>query len=702
MKKILHSSFIYKNGLHAFWHDWMGQEEARWLSPQDFVQPDGEFISIDASSGNYKLGAGAPLAVWGLGGDEGGSPPPATAPNAANELLVQFRPGIGEAAQHEALALVSAHPIEVVRGNLPGQTGGHLLRVEVPSEISQELAIDVLSRQPAVEFAEQNWTVSISAVADDPGYTNGSLWGMYGDNTSIKNAFGSQAGEAWAAGATGSTKVVVGVVDTGISYTHVDLYLNVWLNQGEIPVLFRDSLNDVDGDGLITFRDLNHSTNSSFVSDINGNGRIDAGDLLNDARWENGLDDDGNGYRDDLIGWDFVNNDNDPWDDNGHGTHVSGTIGAKGGNGIGVAGVAWDVQLVGLKFLAANGSGSISNAVKAVDYYTAASQKAVGQEFVATNNSWGGGGYSSAMQGAIDRGAKEGILFVAAAGNAAVNTDTTANYPSNYSTLQSVGYEAVISVAAITSSGALASFSNYGATTVDLGAPGASVYSTLANGSYGTMSGTSMAAPHVTGAIALYAAQNQGATAGQIRDAMLGSSLSTASLEGKTVTGGRLDAEAMLRFGLSAPPPAEEPVVTYIYGTTGSDKLVGTSGNDIISGVPQSGTHLGRGTIDVLTGGAGDDIFVLGDARGIFYNDGNARKAGTGDYARIMDFQAGDKIQLSDDVGTYFLRSVKIGGFNGTGIYADTNGNGKFGTTDELVGHVVNVSSLSSADFLFA
>jgi subtilisin family serine protease len=523
---------------------------------------------------------------------------------------------------------------------------------------------------------------------------------MSGDATAPKNAFGSQAGEAWAAGATGSTKVVVGVVDTGIAYTHVDLFQNVWLNQREIPITFRSSLADVDGDALITFRDLNSTANAAFVTDLNGNARIDAGDLLNDIRWENGLDEDGNGYRDDLIGWDFVNNDNDPFDDNGHGTHVSGTIGAKGGNGTGVAGVAWDVQIVGLKFLGADGSGAISNAVKAVDYFTAAGMNAVGQDFVATNNSWGGGGYSSAMQGAIDRGAQQGILFVAAAGNSAANTDVTANYPSNYSTLASAGYEAVISVAALTSTGGLASFSNFGATTVDLAAPGASIYSTLANGGYGTMSGTSMAAPHVTGAIALYAAQNANAAADDIRDALLGSTIATASLAGKTVTGGRLDAEAMLRFQTGAPPPP--PAGSFIYGTTGNDNLVGTAGADTISGVPQSGTFLGRGTIDMLTGGAGNDIFVFGDVRGVFYNDGSARSAGTGDYARVMDFQLGDKIQLSDDVAAYFLRSVKIGGFSGIGIYADTDGNRRFGTTDELVGHVVGVSSLASTDFLFA
>lgn len=641
---------------------------------------------------------------WAAAGGSGGAQDPqaplAPPPSTPGEILVQFAAGISEATRAEVIASVGGQTIEVVRGDLPGQTDGHLLRVELPQAVTEEQAIELLSPRAEVEFAERNWTVSVEAVANDSGYTSGSLWGMYGDATTPKNAFGSQAGEAWAAGATGSTKVVVGVVDTGIAYTHADLFQNVWLNQREIPLSFRSKLADVDGDALITFRDLNNALNATYVKDLNGNARIDAGDLLNDTRWENGVDDDANGYLDDLIGWDFVNNDNDPFDDNGHGTHVSGTIGAKGGNGIGVAGVAWDVQIVGLKFLSASGSGALSNAVKAIDYYTAASINAVGQDFVATNNSWGGGGYSSAMQGAIDRAAKEGILFVAAAGNSAVNTDTTGNFPSNYSTLASAGYEAVISVAAITSAGALASFSNFGATTVDLGAPGAGIYSTLANGGYGTFSGTSMAAPHVTGAIALYAAQNAGATASEMRDALLGSVTATSSLAGRTVTGGRLDAEAMLRFDTGAPPPP--PLGSFIYGTTGNDRLVGTAGADTISGVPQSGTQLGRGTIDALTGGAGNDIFVFGDARGMFYNDGSARNAGTADYARVTDFQTGDRIQLSDDIGVYFLRSVKIGGFSGIGIYADTDGNRRFGNTDELVGHVAGVTSLAATDFLFA
>ena len=265
----------------------------------------------------------------------------------------------------------------------------------------------------------------IAVASNDPSYTGGSLWGMLGDTGPIRNAYGSQANEVWAEGVTGSTSSVVGVIDTGIDYTHPDLYLNIWLNQREIPTTLRVRLKDIDTDGLITFRDLNNSSNASFVRDYNRNGRIDAGDLLSDSRWENRIDEDGNGYRDDLIGWDFVSNDNDPFDDNGHGTHVAGTIGGIGGNGVGVVGVNWEIQMVGLKFLSASGSGATTGAINAVNYFTdAATRASRAEDFIATNNSWGGGGYSAQMQDAIGRAAQKDILFIAAAGNSAANNDS--------------------------------------------------------------------------------------------------------------------------------------------------------------------------------------------------------------------------------------------------------------------------------------
>lgn len=648
--------------------------------------------------------------------------------------------------------------------------------------------------------------IQIEAISNDPGYLKGTLWNMEGDQTTIKNQYGSQAGEAWAAGYIGNMKTVVGVVDTGIDYTHIDLYLNIWLNQGEIPASLKSQLKDIDGDGLITFRDLNDRANSAFVTDKNGNNRIDAGDLLKDIRWADGNDQDRNGFIDDLIGWDFYNNDNDPFDDNGHGTHVAGTIGALGGNSAGVAGVNWNVQLVATKVLSAKGSGSSTEAVKALNYYTDASKLAPQSEnFVATNNSWGGGSSNQDLLDAITAAAKADILFIAAAGNNSANNDIKYNYPSNYDTKATAGYDAVISVASITSTGELSSFSDYGKTQVDIGAPGSSIYSTLPGDAYGTMSGTSMAAPMVTGAAALYASSHPTATAAEIKAAILGSVDLTVSLSGMVATNGRLDVSNLMA-GIATPPavtPGETVKIltvldnvgssqgniqvggttddttptlqgtlsaalsdgeflavyhngiraglatvsgtnwsftegsnlvaatwsftarvesiagtagsysaaynitidlgpNYIYGTAGNDSRAGTAGRDIMSGLPASGDYMGKGSIDKLTGGAGNDIFLLGDSRGVFYDDGVSSSAGTTDYVQVMDFQPGDQIQLSRKASGYLNVAVTIGGRSGLGIYVDSNGNQRFDTTDELIGHIVGVSNLTPADILWA
>lgn len=616
------------------------------------------------------------------------------------EVLIQFTPGAAADGRGLALGQIGGQIVE----NVHGVAGTGLVRVALGNGMTVERAISILSHNSNVQFVEPNYVLSIDVASDDPLYTNGSLWGMEGDQTNPANAFGSQAGEAWAAGFTGSTKVAVGVIDTGIDYTHPDLYLNVWLNQGEIPTSIKAALTDTDGDGLFTFRDLNAAANSAFVTDINGNGRIDAGDLLNDARWEDGVDQDGNAYRDDLIGWDFANNDNDPYDDNNHGTHTSGTIAATGGNGTGVAGVTWSTQIIALKFLNASGSGSTADAVKAMDYYTWAALHAGNAEFAATNNSWGGGGYSQAMFDSIVRGAQADALFVAAAGNGGPdqrgdNNDSISNYPSNYNTTSVLGWDAVIGVASITSTGARSIFSNYGANTVELGAPGSGIYSTIAGGGYASFSGTSMATPHVTGAIALFAAFGD-ESARQIRADLLASAIPTSSLSGITMTGGRLDVMGMMQqLGGGGPPPPSG--VNNIYGTTASNTIVGTAGNDKIWGIPATGTQLGKGTVDSLTGNGGDDIFVLGDSRGRFYDDGKDRIAGTSDYALIRDFAAGDKIQLAGTQADYVQHLVTLSGVTGSGIYYDTNHNGAWDSRDELIGLVQGASTLASTDFIF-
>ena len=433
---------------------------------------------------------------------------------AANEILVQFAASATAAQLANARATVNGRTVEAI-ATAPMQAAGsgRLERIVIPAQVGVERALAAIAQRPGVVFAEPNWRITTTAVSNDPFYTtNSRLWGMYGDDqptatgpSGTTNQFGSQAEKAWAAGLTGSTTVYVGVLDEGIDINHPDLRANIWVNPFETV-----------GDGI---------------------------------------DNDRNGYVDDIHGWDFYHRDNSVYDGgtgDRHGTHVAGTIGGVGGNGIGVAGVSWNVTMIPLKFLGPDG-GYTSDAIKALDYLTDLKVRH-GLNIVASNNSWGGGGYSSALHSAIIRGANAGILFVAAAGNAGADTDVSANYPSNYSTLQgtsttrAASYDAVISVAALTSSGGLASFSNYGASTVDIAAPGVSINSTLPGNSYGAFSGTSMAAPHVTGAIALYASAYPGASAPEIREAILSSARPTASLAGKTVTGGRLDVAAALNI----------------------------------------------------------------------------------------------------------------------------------------------------------
>ena len=264
-----------------------------------------------------------------------------------------------------------------------------------------------------------------------------------------------------------------------------------------------------------------------------------------------------------VNGWDFFNNDNTVFDGatnatiDAHGTHVSGTIGGIGGNGVGVAGVNWNVKIISAKFLGPTG-GSTSGAIAALNYLTNLKAR-YGVNIVAINNSWGGGAFDQALLDAINAAGDQNMLFIAAAGNSGTNNDTVASYPSNYQCTKggTRGWDCVVAVAAIDSAGGLATFSQYGATTVDLGAPGVGIKSTVPNDSYASYSGTSMATPHVTGAAALCASMNPGISASAIRNAIMSTAAPTASLAGKTVTGGRLDIGAMMQ---ACVPAASGPV----------------------------------------------------------------------------------------------------------------------------------------------
>ncbi|MBP7096162.1 MAG: S8 family serine peptidase [Spirochaetia bacterium] len=406
------------------------------------------------------------------------------------ELLVKFAPGTSAEARGAAIRAAKGAVDRTILSAAMKRFGDDegIVVLKVPMNALE--AAGIVKKLEGVVFAEPNWIYAHAAVSNDPYYTGGQLWGMYGDGTSPANQYGSQAGEAWARGNVGSKTVHIGVIDEGAMWAHTDLSGQIWTNPYD-PV--------------------------------------------------DGKDNDGNGYIDDVHGWDFAAGDNTTYDgaSDDHGTHVSGTIGAIGGNALGVVGVSWNVTIITAKFLGQTG-GTTENAILAVDYLTDLKLRH-GLALPATNNSWGGGAFSQGLQDAIERANAADILFVAAAGNESLDIDSTISYPAGYPNAN------IVAVAAIDSAGNLASYSNYGATRVDLGAPGSAVYSTVPskNGrtsSYASYSGTSMATPHVTGAVALYAATHPTATAAQIKAALLGSVVPTASLAGKCVTGGRLNA----------------------------------------------------------------------------------------------------------------------------------------------------------------
>jgi subtilisin family serine protease len=496
-------------------------------------------------------------------------------------VLVAFKKEVTESTARVVRGRVGARLLrrhELKAGMRQSEVGIEQLSIAIP--VSK--ALELLQSDPAVAFVEPNYILNHQETSDDSYYTSGSLWGMYGNDapvcgpTNTTNGFGSDAEEAWNLGYTGSSNVLVGIIDEGAQVTHPDLAANMWLNPHD-PV--------------------------------------------------DGIDNDGNGYIDDVNGYDFYNRDNsvfDASDGDAHGTHVAGTIGGTGGNGFGVAGVAWNVKMISAKFLGPQG-GYTSDAIAALDYLRDLKVRH-GLRIVASSNSWGGGGYSSSLHTAILRAAKEGILFIAAAGNSSSNNDTTASYPSNYSTLQGTSiespatYEAVIAVAAISSTGALASFSSYGATSVDLGAPGVGIWSSVPTDSYASYSGTSMATPHVSGAVALYASAFPTASADEVRRAILAAVKPTSSLVGKTVTGGRLSLEGMFQY----PPPTPAPIVDVAVTSLSAPSTVKPGRSTTVSiAVANQGSQTSTFTVSLgATGG------VVGSTRVVTLDPGRSQTVG--------------------------------------------------------------------------
>jgi thermitase len=433
------------------------------------------------------------------------SPPGDSADDADNdgdvdgEILVKFKSGTSKAAKDETHRQQGGRVKENLRKS-GSQVAPDIQVVEVSSG-DEETKSEEYTRDKKVEYAEPNFIYQPLVTTDDTDFAK--LYGLDNTGQTVNNVAGTadadiDAPEAWDA-TTGLADTVVAVIDTGVDISHPDLKYNIWKNPGESG------------------------------TDSSGNDKA-----------TNGVDDDGNTFVDDVNGWDFFRNENtvyDAADGDTHGTHVAGTIAAEGNNGAGVVGVNWKAQVMPLKFLGPNG-GSTSNAIKAIDY-------AVSKRVTISNNSWGGSGYSQALKDALSNADNNGHLFVAAAGNGGAdkvgdNNDSYPSYPASYDNPN------VVSVAATDSKDALASFSNYGATSVDLAAPGVYTYSTLPGNTYGYKSGTSMATPHVTGVAALIKSKDSTLDDVGVKTKLLDFVDKKGNLSGKTVTGGRLNAAGAL------------------------------------------------------------------------------------------------------------------------------------------------------------
>ena len=395
------------------------------------------------------------------------------APYKPGELLVRYKTAASESSvvsRHKGTVSKTIRKYRRIRVN----------RVKLFEGTDVNRALESLRKDPDVEHVEPNYQHQTCLLPNDAYF--GELWGLHNLGQAVYGSAGTQdadidAPEAWDI-TSGATVVVVAVVDSGVFLTHPDLSRNLWSNPGEIP--------------------------------------------------GNGIDDDGNGKVDDVTGWDFVQEDNDPKDLHGHGTHVAGIIAGEGNNAIGVAGVSWNAKIMALRGLDASGVGLTSDLIEAIEYAGDNGAQII-------NCSWGSQSNSRFLREAI---CASPALVVCAAGNDGTNNDSAPFYPAGYNCPN------IISVAATDQSDSLASFSNYGAASVHVGAPGVRILSTVFSGdqpAYAHYNGTSMAAPHVSGTAALVLAQNPSLTPAQVKSAIEGSVDAKPALSGKVATGGRVN-----------------------------------------------------------------------------------------------------------------------------------------------------------------
>ena len=424
---------------------------------------------------------------------------------------------------------------------------------------------------------------------------------LYSNAASSLNAY-----KAWEY-STGSKDVVVGIADSGIDMNHPDLKENIWQNPFEIP--------------------------------------------------GNEIDDDKNGYTDDVFGYDFAEDDNDPMDHSGHGTSVAGIVGASGNNGIGISGVNWKVKMIPMKIFLDNGKGYYSYVLKSMDY--AAKMYDKGVNIVATNNSFGSAsvagsdsGVGNVMNPSLDMFAKRNILYVAAAGNTGNNSDVIPFVPA------SLYHPVILSVAAIDANANLATFSNYGVSSVDIAAPGTGVFTTKLGGLYGYNGGTSMAAPHVTGAVALLAGMDSGMTAQEIKLTIMNQGTKLSNLSGKLKSGSTLNLLALLEpFGL----PREAPVL----GDFNLDSRV--DGADFLVWQRQAGLSGAELSADANADGKvdGNDLNIWKTESGKFA----ARVRGDYDVSGVLD-------------GADFMVWQRLFGQTGKNLAADGNNDAKVDVAD--------------------